>query len=408
LERYESENAMKPKMLIISPVTPYPVFHGAGSAIFGYLRVLRQDFDILFAGFCPEKLLDQANEGLRLLCSDVFLMAPPELRYVDALDPTPFYFSNLKDERFRQGVRDLYDRHHPEMIQVEYLNMAEYADGLQGVRILRAHVQDWWHFYIGWKQCLSHRERVTKLLGCFDTIIHNRRMMRRFDRILVTHEEEKIHALELCPDSVVEALPFLLMDCEQFTPSPGIATEPIMIFVGFLPHTPNEEGLRWFIEKVYHLVKREEPAARLVVVGSGASNGMKGLMHDHGVEYPGFVEDLRALYAQTRVYVAPIMTGGGIRTKIIEAMAAGMPVVSSTFAPLGIGTTPGVNLLAADDPQEYANHILNLFRDDSLWWRIRDNARRFIEENYSLQANGPAVALRYRQYLTECVKETAA
>ncbi len=399
---------MKPKLLIISPVTPYPVFHGAGSAIFGYLRVLRQDFDILFAGFCPEKLLDQANEGLRLLCRDVFLMAPPELRYVDAFDSTPFYFSNLKDERFRQGVRDMYQRHHPEMIQVEYLNMAEYADGLEGVRILRAHVQDWWHFYLGWKQCLSRRERITKLLGCFDTIVHNRRLMRQFDRILVTHDDERMHALEICPEAVVEALPFLLMDCEQFTPSPGIPSEPLMIFVGFLPHTPNEEGLRWFIEKVYHLVKREEPAARLVVVGSGASNGMKGLMYDHGVEYPGFVEDLRALYARTRVYIAPIMTGGGIRTKIVEAMAAGMPVVSTHFAPLGIGTTPGVHLLAADDPQGYAGHILKLFRDDALWWRLRDNGRRFIEENYSLQANGPAVARRYRQYLTECVKESAA
>ncbi|GEM_PF-2596344 len=395
-------------MLIISPVTPYPVFHGAGSAIFGYLRVLREDFDILFAGFCPEKLLKQADEGLRLLCRDVFVMAPPELRYVDAFDPTPFYFSNLKDERFRQGVRDLYDRHHPEMIQVEYLNMAEYADGLAGVRVLRAHVQDWWHFYIGWKQCLSRRERVTKLLGCFDTIVHNRRMMRRFDRILVTHEEEKIHALEICPESLVDALPFLLMDCEQFTPSTKIAPDPIMIFVGFLPHTPNEEGLRWFVENVYHLVKREEPKARLIVVGSGASNGMKGLMHDHGVEYPGFVEDLRALYAQTRVYVAPIMSGGGIRTKIVEAMSAGMPVVSTHFAPLGIGTKPGVHLLAADDPREYAGHVLSLMRDDAMWWRIRDNARRFIEENFSLQANGPAVAHRYRQYLAEGGKQRVA
>ncbi len=68
---------MKPRILIISPVTPYPVFHGAGSAIFGYLRALRQDFDILFAGFCPEKLLVQAEQGLRQICLDVALMAPP-------------------------------------------------------------------------------------------------------------------------------------------------------------------------------------------------------------------------------------------------------------------------------------------------------------------------------------------
>jgi glycosyltransferase involved in cell wall biosynthesis len=393
---------MKPRILIISPVTPYPIFHGAGSAIFGYLRALRQDFDIIFTGFCPERLLAQAEEGLRMLCLDVALFAPPELRYVDAFDATPFYFSNLKHEGLRQAVRRLYQQYRPEMIQVEYLNMAEYADGLQGVRVIRAHVQDWWHFYLGWKQCLSRRERVTKLLGCFDTIIHNRKMMRSFDRILVTHDEERQRALDLVPDAYVESLPFLLMDCEQFEPWPHVPREPNLTFVGFLPHTPNEEGLRWYLEKVHPVVRRQEPLARLTVIGAGASNAIRGLMHDHGVAYHGFVEDLRAEYARTRVYIAPIMTGGGIRTKILEAMTAGMPIVCTHFAPLGIGTTPGIHLLAADEPEEYAAAVLRLLHDDSLWMSLRRRARRFIEDNYSLQANGPLVARRYRQYLMEC------
>lgn len=400
---------MKPRILVISPVTPYPVFHGAGSAIAGYLRVLRQDFSILFAGFCPEKLLTQARDGLSVLCEDVVLMAPPELRYVDAFDPTPFYFSNLKSEAFRKAVWEMYQKYQPQLIQVEYLNMAEYADGMKGVRILRAHVQDWWHFYLGWKLCLSKRERLTKLLGCFDTVIHNRRMMKQFDHILVTHEEEAARAREIVPSATVEAPPFLLMDCDQFTPWPHIPLEPRIIFVGFLPHTPNEEGLRWFIEKAYPLVKQQEPGAKLVVVGSGASNGMKGLMHDHGVEYHGFVEDLRAEYARSRVYIAPIMSGGGIRTKVIEAMTAGVPVVATPFAPLGIGTTSGLNLITADDPQEYADGVVKLLHDDGMWWRIRRNARRFIEQNYSLQTNGAAVAARYRAYLAgSAARGTAA
>lgn len=398
---------MKPRILIISPVTPYPVFHGAGSAIFGYLRALRQDFEILFAGFCPEKFLAQAEEGLRMLCGDVALMAPPERRYVDAWARTPFYFSNLKDERLRRAVLDLHRKYRPEIVQVEYMSMAEYADGLEGVRLLRAHVQEWWHFYLGWKKCFSRAERFTKLMGCLDTITHNRRTMRQFDCILVTHEEERRRALELDSRARVETLPFLLMDCEQFEPAPHIPRDPTMIFVGFLPHTPNEEGLRWFLENVYPRVKNEEPAARLVVVGAGASNAMLGLMHDCGVEYHGFVEDLRAEYARSRVYIAPIMTGGGIRTKILEAMAAGVPVVSSIFAPLGIGTTPGAHLLAADDPGEYAQCVLRLLRDDATWWRIRRRARRFVEENYSLQTNGPAVARRYRQYLVEHAERAA-
>jgi len=393
---------MKPRILIVSPVTPYPVFHGAGSAIFGYLRALRREFDILFCGFCPAKLLGQAEEGLRMLCKDVYLAAPPERRTVDALDRTPFYFSNLKHEGLRQAVREMHRKYRPDIVQVEYMSMAEYAEGLDGVRLMRAHVQEWWHFYLGFRNCLSPAERFTKMLGAFDTIVHNRKTLETFDCVLVTHEEERKHALELVPNARVEALPFLLMDCEQFEPWPHIPTEPRLIFVGYLPHTPNEEGLRWFLENAYPHVLKEEPTAQLVVVGGGPSNRIRGLMHDCDVEYHGFVEDLRSEYARARVYLAPIFSGGGIRTKIIEAMTAGVPVVSTVFGPLGIGTVAGEHLLAADDPREYADAVVRLIREDATWWRIRNRARAFVEESYSLQTNGPSVARRYQQYLSEC------
>ena len=66
-----------------------------------------------------------------------------------------------------------------------------------------------------------------------------------------------------------------------------------------------------------------------------------------------------------------------------------------------------MNLIAADDPQEYADGVVKLLHDDATWWRIRRNARRFIEQYYSLQTNGPAVALRYRQFLAEAASQPA-
>jgi len=392
---------MKPRLMIISPVTPYPVFHGAGSCIFGYLRALRSDFDIVFAGFCPAKLLRQAEDGLRLICRDVALMAPPDRRHLDAFSSTPFWFSSLRDERLRQAVLEMYRSARPDLVQVEYLNMAEYADGLDCMRLMRAHVQEWWHFYLGWKRSLSRRARLTQLLWSFDTIRHNRRTLRSYDRILVTHEEEGRRVLELVPEARVETLPFLLMDCEQFVPPVEIPRAPQVVFVGFLPHTPNEEGLHWFLEQVWPRVLREEPDARLTVIGAGASNAMLGLMHDSGVEYRGFVEDLRSVYAQSRVYIAPIFTGGGIRTKILEAMTAGVPVVSTSFAPLGIGTQEGEHLLASDTPDGFAAHVLRLLRDDSLLRRLRRRGRSFVESHYGLQSQGPRVARRYRQFFLE-------
>lgn len=386
--------------MIISPVTPYPVSHGAGSAILGYVRALRPEFEIFFTGFCPAKVLGEAHEGLRMLCSEVSLLPPPEQRKLDAFSSTPFYFSNLVDQRLSRTVREMHRAARPDMLQVEYFSMAGYAETLKTIRLIRAHVQDWWHFYLGWKQSLGWRARITQLLGCCDTIVHNRRVLETFDRVLVTHQEERRHALELAPKARVEVLPFLLMDCEQFVPA-ALPAAPRVLFVGFLPHTPNEEGLRWFLNRVWPRILAAEPAAQMTVVGAGASNAMLGLMHDNGVEYRGFVEDLRTVYAQSRVYIAPIFTGGGIRTKVLEAMTAGVPVVCSSFAPLGIGTQSGEHLLAADTPEGFAGSVLRLLRDDGLCQRLRRRARAVIEEHYALQSQGAVVARRYREFLRE-------
>src|SRR5687767_5363075 len=120
--------------------------------------------------------------------------------------------------------------------------MGDYAAGMKCMRLMRAHVQDWWHFYLGWKQALSRWSRMTHLVGSCDTILQNRRTMRAYDRILVTHEAEGVHVLQLVPEARVESLPFLLMDCEQLAPYAELPRAPNIVFVGFLPHTPNEEG----------------------------------------------------------------------------------------------------------------------------------------------------------------------
>src|SRR5690349_1735734 len=95
---------MKPRLLIISPVTPYPVHHGAGSAIYGYIRALRDSFDIIFVGFCPDAHRTQAQEGLNRLCHKALLFRAPAARSLDAFSPVPFLFSNLQSDEMRRAV----------------------------------------------------------------------------------------------------------------------------------------------------------------------------------------------------------------------------------------------------------------------------------------------------------------
>ena len=95
---------MKPRMLMISPVTPYPVHHGAGSAIYGYLRTLRDVFDITFVGFCPERFHSQAQEGLNTMCRKAVLFPAPRARKLDTFSRSPFLFSNLESDDMRHAV----------------------------------------------------------------------------------------------------------------------------------------------------------------------------------------------------------------------------------------------------------------------------------------------------------------
>lgn len=392
---------MKPRMLMISPVTPYPVHHGAGSAIYGYLRTLREVFDITFVGFCPERFHDQAQEGLNTFCRKAILFPAPRARKLDAFSRNPFLFSNLRSEDMQRAVDRVLKEEAPDVVQVEYLSMADYAAAARCPRIIRAHVQEWWHYYLNWKQTHGLRTRLENLFWALDSVRHNRRTLESFDWVLVTSEEERRRALELVPSARAEALPFLLMDCEQFEPSPLPAQGPNMLFVGFLPHTPNSEALDYFIRRELPLIRRQEPRARLTVVGEGASNAMKGLMHDNNVDYRGYVEAIWELYWQARVYVAPVTSGGGIRTKIIEAMAAGVPVVSNSFAPNGLGLLSDHHLLIRDTPEESAAAIVRLFGDDEYWCKLRQSARLLVENSYSLQKAGPRIQARYLQFMAE-------
>jgi glycosyltransferase involved in cell wall biosynthesis len=392
---------MKPRILIVSPVTPYPVHHGAGSAIYGYLLALHAHFDIYFAGFCPPQFHVQAQRELDRLCRQAFLFQAPPARRLDGFSSDPFLFSNLRSSELRAAVDRILDRHQPDLVQVEYLGMAGYAERAAVRRIVRAHVQEWWHYYLNWRQVPGWRAKLENLFWSLDSIRDNRRTLEQFDWVLVTSEEERRRAHQLVPRARAEALPFILMDCNYFRPAPQPPARPQILFVGFLPHTPNTDALRDFLRDQWPLIRRAEPRAQLVVVGEGASNSLRGLMYEAGVDYLGYVEDLRPVYAQSRVYIAPVTSGGGIRTKIVEAMAAGVPVVTNSFAPRGLELTTDAQVLIRDDPQASASAILQLLHDDEYWLQVRTAAREHVESHFSLQSVGPRIARRYLEFFNE-------
>jgi hypothetical protein len=148
------------------------------------------------------------------------------------------------------------------------------------------------------------------------------------------------------------------------TPCPGE-----VMFVGALWHAPNLDGVTWFCSDVWPLVRAARPDAELRLIGSNPWSlpiDIQPFTASPGVTAVGFVPDLGAAYARAAVAVAPLRFGAGMKAKVCAAMAAGVPVVTTTVGAEGIQALPGQDLLVGDDAEAFANAVAALLSDNSL------------------------------------------
>src|SRR3989304_6090235 len=135
----------------------------------------------------------------------------------------------------------------------------------------------------------------------------------------------------------------------------------------------------WFLEEVYPLIQAQVPDLSLTITGDHADLPLPPASN---VTLTGVVDDIRPLIASSSVSLVPLQAGGGTRLKILEAMALGVPVVSTLKGAEGLEIRSGEHLLIADTPEAFAENVIRVLRDPALRKGITDRARRMVEEKY--------------------------
>jgi glycosyltransferase involved in cell wall biosynthesis len=161
----------------------------------------------------------------------------------------------------------------------------------------------------------------------------------------------------------------------------------------------NVEAVTLFVRNVWPLVRREFQDWRLTVVGSDPTPAVLALSDETNVEVTGTVPDVRPFYREALAAIVPLYTGGGTRLKILEAMAAGVPVVSSSLGAEGLAVSPGENILIADKDEEWLPHLSALSSQDALWRRLAANGRNLVSSRYDWALPGQLLLQTYRQWL---------
>lgn len=150
---------------------------------------------------------------------------------------------------------------------------------------------------------------------------------------------------------------------------------PEIVFVGSFWHAPNLDGVRWFAERVWPNVRAARPDATFSIAGSHMGPEVRRLAEVEGIEVLGFVDDIDALYDRAWAAVAPLRFGAGVKGKVVEALAAGLPVVATSIATEGLGLTDGVHLLVADDAEAFAARLIGLLDDAEAGARLGSSGR---------------------------------
>jgi len=171
--------------------------------------------------------------------------------------------------------------------------------------------------------------------------------------------------------------------------------QPSLVFTGKMDFRPNIDAVLWFSQSVLPRLWERVPEAHFYVVGQSPSPRLDPLRAEPRITITGRVEDTRPYIAGAAVYVVPLRVGGGTRLKVLEAMALGRPLVSTTLGVEGLGTAHGQELLLADEPEAFAQAIAGLLHDEGRRQALGRAARAFVERGYGWEAIGPRLESVY-------------
>jgi glycosyltransferase involved in cell wall biosynthesis len=291
---------------------------------------------------------------------------------------------NRSREMRSQIERLTADRHHDVAFVDGWLMAQDLPEDFPGIRLLHEHNAE----YVMWQRHAAlETRRARRTLVRFEAgrvRRYERSILERFDTVFVVSEPDRRALLELgeAPEDV-RVLPNVPDPELAERPSLNRAPDPVLLFFATLSWPPNAEGLTRFIAEGFPPLLERIPKARLVVAGSGAPDALiRFAQRARGVEYAGPVDDDERLYRRARCFVDVAVGGSGSRVKVLNALARGLPVVTTGEGAEGLDVVPGEHLLVADRPETMAGPAARVLTDEALWTSLRDAGRALIRDRY--------------------------
>jgi glycosyltransferase involved in cell wall biosynthesis len=204
----------------------------------------------------------------------------------------------------------------------------------------------------------------------------------------VPSELEKANLLEIMPGySGMRVVPHAL-DLAQYTGAFGNPQPNSLVYTGAFTYYPNLDAAYYFLNDIYPRIKQSVPEVSTQILGSTGNTPIETWPIDSSVSFTGMIYDVRPKVAQSWVSIVPLRLGAGTRLKIIESLALGTPVVSTSKGAEGLDVTHRRNILIADTPSEFADAVIRVLQNADFRALLSHEGRKLVAEKYSSEAMG--------------------
>jgi len=390
------------KILFLSQLVPYPPDSGPKVRSYATLRHLAQQNEVTLLAFSRPDDSPESIEHLKTFCHAVHTV--PIIRST-VRDGIEFGMSLLRNQSFiiqrdqtpemKSKVEALLQNTRFDMIHADQLWMAQYAieakEHAPGVRILLDEHNACYQIF----QRLADEEQ-----NPLKRMIYRREWpalkryeawaCRQFDHLVTVTDQDKKTLEALVQESNQYSEPIhaqvipICVDTEILQMVEPVPDASDVLHLGTMFWMPNVEGVAWFIEKVWPLLKRSLPKASFSVVGKRPPDKLRQLAEsDPSIQIHGYAPDPMPYLQKCAAFIVPLRSGSGMRVKIVEAWARGLPIVSTTVGAEGLKYMDGENILIADGEENFAKAVERLLSDQELNHKLRSNGRRWVEQQYN-------------------------
>jgi len=393
------------KILILSPSFPFP-HSGTQVRIYNVIRNLARHHQITLVSLIQECELQHVGL-LEPFCERIELVTVERLnglarlrsaltkksrvrnqwkRLRDLFKGAPFDVVIRYFHEYRERVDALLKQNVYDVLKVETLFMEQYVNrdliNTTNTKVVLVEIDI--AFVRVYREYLNAQGllRFVKYIQYQSLRIHEQRAWERVDHIVTVSEVDKQRILCHNKHLRVSVVPNSV-DTDYYRPPPRRKPGKELLILGGLDFAANYDGLLFFLREVFPLIREASPDVRLTVVGRYTPAQKETVGAFGSVTLEGYIEDIRPFLDRGNVFIVPLRIGGGTRVKILTAMAAGLPVVSTTVGYEGIEASPGNDILAADHPEEFAAAVLKLFQDRELYRTVQASGRVLVEKRYS-------------------------